>query len=105
VTDILKNNCFPDKLINKFINDRAYKLQHLEGNENQETNEVSAVNSNENYIIIPYCNGFGNDIHRFLRKKKLNVLFTIPKKLNCLIKSGKDTLDIDKQTGVVYCIK
>lgn len=105
VTNILKNNCFPDNLIKKYVTDRVYKLQHSTCNENQDTNEVSTVNSKENYIIIPYCNRYSNDIYRFLRKKKFNVLFTIPKKLNCLIKSGKDILDTNKQTGVVYQIK
>src|SRR5580765_6586553 len=105
VTSILKNNCFPDNLIKKYVTDRVYKLQHPTSNENQGTREVSTVKSKKNYIIIPYCNRYSNDIYRFLRKKKFNVIFTIPKKLNCLIKSGKDILDINKQTGVVYRIK
>lgn len=105
VKNILKNNCFPEYLVAKHIKNRGFELQHTKTNVNQKKDERKIKNFNKGCIAIPYCNLYANDIYRFLRKKNFNVAFTIPKKLNCLIKSGKDRLDISKQTDIIYRIK
>lgn len=53
---------------------------------------------------MPYIKGLGDDIARCFKKNGYTALFTIPKKLDSLIKKGKDKLALEKSTGVVYSI-
>ncbi|EZA55361.1 hypothetical protein X777_04814 [Ooceraea biroi] len=39
-----------------------------------------------------------------LRRMNVDVAFSVPKKLDCLIRRGKDKLEFRKQTNLVYQI-
>src|SRR5436190_586078 len=54
------------------------------------------------HIILPYVKNLTDNISRTLNKKGLKVIYKIPKKLNTLIKRGKDVLPIMNKTNVVY---
>ncbi|XP_024871861.1 uncharacterized protein LOC112454599, partial [Temnothorax curvispinosus] len=49
--------------------------------------------------------GLSEDIRRTVNRCGLDVLYTIPKKMDSIIKRGKDKLDNMKETGVVYKIE
>ncbi|EZA61674.1 hypothetical protein X777_10506 [Ooceraea biroi] len=66
-------------------------------------NQVDRNNGKE-CITIPYIKNLSENIERILRGVGFKVLFTIPKKLDRMIRRGKDTLPKDKQTNVVYRI-
>jgi len=70
---------------------------------NSNNNNVSPFDIS-NIITIPYLRNLSENISQFLRKCGLNVVFTVPKKLNCVIKRGKDNIDIFKKTDIVYKI-
>ena len=57
------------------------------------------------FVAIPYIKGLSDNIKRILKGVKLNSLYTILKKLDCIIKRGKDLLDTMKQTQLVYKIE
>jgi len=54
-------------------------------------------------MIVPYIKGISNGIKR-VAGKKVDVRYTIPKKLDCIIKKGKDRLDTKLNTDIVYKI-
>ncbi|EZA57987.1 hypothetical protein X777_01995 [Ooceraea biroi] len=60
--------------------------------------------SNNKIISIPYVKGLSDNIDRFFKHFNLDVVYSVPKKLDCIIKRGKDKLTNAQQTGVVYQI-
>ena len=56
-------------------------------------------------ISLPYIKGLSESITRSINKNGCDVLYTIPKKLDTLIKRGKDKIDTIKRTDVVYKIE
>ncbi|XP_071639978.1 uncharacterized protein [Temnothorax longispinosus] len=103
VKDILRNNCFPEELIDKQINNRLKELKHR--NNITDCNNVSNTFDARKYIALPYIKGLSEDIRRTVNRCGLDVLYTIPKKLDSIIKRGKDKLENMKETGVVYKIE
>jgi len=60
---------------------------------------------NRNYTLtVPYTGKLSNDIKRIV-KNFVDVRFSIPKKLDTVIKKGKDRLDDQRKTEVVYKIE
>jgi len=62
------------------------------------------LNDTKNYIALSYFNGVSDSISRQLSKFGYNSFFTVLIKLECFIKTGKDGLNIEKMTHVVYKI-
>jgi len=54
-----------------------------------------------NALTVPYIKEISNGIKRAVGKN-CDIRYTIPKKLNNIIKKGKDKLDNKMNTGVVY---
>jgi len=95
VKDILENNGYPKHIINKQINDRCKNIAF-----NKEKSR--GKDDNKGYtLLVPFVDKASQDIKRIL-KNLIDVRFTIPKKLNCLIKKGKDQLNKAQVTEVVY---
>jgi len=68
--------------------------------------DIKHINSkdNKNYTLtVPYVSNVSNDIKRIVRNF-VDVRFTIPKKLDNVIKRGKDKLNNQQITEVVYKI-
>jgi len=101
VKTILRNNCYPMDLINKKINERLIIIKKNKIMENEKTKEDNTDIGK--VLVVPYIRGISNGIKRIV-KNFMEVRFTIPKKLDLLIKKGKDKLDIGQNTGVVYRI-
>ena len=107
VKNILTNNCFPKQIINKYVNRR---INVLKCNTNDCLyNSDDNVNSNSGSkrtpsIPLPYVEGVSENIKRSLKNANLNVVYSLPKKLNTLIKRGKDKLSNDVRTNLVYKI-
>jgi len=95
VKDILGNNGYPKHIINKRINDRCKNIAF-----NKE--KSMSKEDNKGYtLMVPFVDKASHDLKRIL-KNLIDVRFTIPKKLNCLIKKGKDQLNKAQVTEVVY---
>ncbi|XP_071581446.1 uncharacterized protein [Temnothorax nylanderi] len=56
------------------------------------------------YLAIPFVKGLSEDIRFTLNKVGLDTVYTIPKKLDLIIKKGKDKLNKDRETDLVYRI-
>ncbi|KAL6418382.1 hypothetical protein ACFW04_012167 [Cataglyphis niger] len=101
VKQILLNNCFPTHVINRYIYKRLIFLKHrvnsIPGNGESSTDKPS-------YIALPFVEGLSDDIGRMFKNMGLTVIYNIPKKLNSLIKRGKDGLLISNRMEVVYKI-
>jgi len=54
-------------------------------------------------VTFPYVHNLSEDIKSNLRNM-IDVSFTIPKKLNTVIRKGKDRIDAKRVTEVVYKI-
>lgn len=105
IKNILRNNCFPEHIIKKHVNDRIKVLsfRHSNAVENSNCNNIQEEKK-KNFIVIPYVNGVAQSVSRVLKNCKFDVLHTVPKKLDCIIKRGKEKLKFDVQTELVYKI-
>jgi len=74
---ILKNNCYPDNIVDKVVSKR-YKF--LKSNKLKRTNDRSTENCDlfNNVMLLPYFHNISEDIKRSLRNL-VDVRFTIPK--------------------------
>ncbi|KAL6418952.1 hypothetical protein ACFW04_014162 [Cataglyphis niger] len=98
---ILLNNCFLTHVINHYICKKLNFLKHrvnsIPGNGESSTDKPS-------YIALSFVEGLSDDIDRMFKNMGFTVIYNIPKKLNSLIKRGKDGLPISNRTEVVYKI-
>jgi len=102
VESILRNNGYPKNIIKKQIIKRCKTIE----NKGLTNNVNKLINSkdNTNYtMIIPYVSNVSDDLKRIVRNF-VDVGFSIPKKLDNIIKRGKDRLDNQQETEVVYKI-
>jgi len=99
VKDILSNNCYPRELINRKIKERIITITKNKITASDKSKDNS-VNQNK-LLIVPYIKGISEGIKRVVGKV-VDVRYTIPKKLDCIIKRGKDRLDTKSNTDVVY---
>ncbi|XP_011859448.1 PREDICTED: uncharacterized protein LOC105556944 [Vollenhovia emeryi] len=99
VKNILTNNCFPTKLIDKHIKSRLKQIKFQNN-----TNDQPKIFDPRGYIRFPYIKGVSESVNHKLRKVGINTLLTIPKKLDCIIKKEKDALTNDQKVEVVYKI-
>jgi len=98
VKNILINNGYPVKLINKQINDRCKRIA-LDRNS---LNKDNTVKNNKNYTLLtPFIGKVSYDIKRILNNL-VDVRFTVPRRLDTLIKKGKDRLKDFQLTEIVY---
>jgi len=97
VKNILTNNGYPTKLINKQINNRC---KHIAHNKNDLNNGDNTNNKNCT-LLIPFAGKVSYDIKRILNNV-VDVRFTVPRKLDTLIKKSKDRLKDSQLTEIVY---
>ncbi|KAL6420081.1 hypothetical protein ACFW04_014146 [Cataglyphis niger] len=100
VKQILLNNCFPTHVINRYIYKRFHFLKHLV-NSIPDNGESS---TDKPSIALSFVKGLSDDIGRLFKNMGFTGVYNIPKKLNSLIKHGKDGLPISKRTEGVYKI-
>ncbi|XP_071580377.1 uncharacterized protein [Temnothorax nylanderi] len=100
VKEILLNNSFPTEVIDKRINARLKTL----ANTVERVDGTQSGFDTRRCITVPYVKGVGEDIRRILDTVHLDTVYTIPKKLEGIIKSGKDKLVKDNETELVYRI-
>jgi len=102
VKAILLNNGYPLTMLNKLIVKRHKYLKNKIGGSHVTINDQL---DNRNFILtVPYTGRLSNDIRRIV-KNFVDVRFSIPKKLDTLIRKGKDRLDDFRRTEVVYQIE
>jgi len=85
VKTILRNNCYPADLVNKKIKDRLITIKKNKISEERKTNDNNDISKT---IMVPFVKGISNGIKRIV-KNCVNVRFSIPKKLDSIIKRGK----------------
>ncbi|EZA48945.1 hypothetical protein X777_12909 [Ooceraea biroi] len=101
VKDILSNNGYPVNIINKYVLKRIKHLKHKNGRHNLENERK---NKNKERITIPYIKNLSSTIGKILNSVGFQVAYTVPNKLDQIIKRGKDMLPKLKQMNVVYKI-
>ena len=123
VRKILSNNCFPSKIIKRHIHKRIKFLKQKNNNnsidktdELNKSGEKTPTNTEDNtgeshkpvekttFMSLPYMNNLSENMAHSFKKFGIDVFHTLPKKLNSIIKSGKDRLSNDRSTNVVYKI-
>ncbi|XP_026825421.1 DNA cross-link repair 1 protein-like [Ooceraea biroi] len=122
VKEILIQNCYPLDLINKYIHKRRksikYRSQTIDcvpdnnnsskndnNNNNNDNNDNDNDNSNhKHFVSIPYVKGVSENLSGLLKDCQFRTVYSVFKKLNSLIKLGKDRLSKGERTGVVYQI-
>jgi len=60
----------------------------------------SPIQINRNQVVIPHvkdCN-----LNHIFKQRGLDIVYSVLKKLNCIIKKDRDKLEDIKQTGMVY---
>lgn len=100
VHDTLLNNCFPEHIVKRHILKRINFLKNRDHNNTLDTDHINFDKTS--FISLPYVNNASYDLGRLLRGVGLNVVYKITKKLNILIKRGKDVLQNNDKTNVVY---
>lgn len=100
IGDILSNNSFLKDLINKHVTRRLTLLRERSSSLDYNASKLSQ-NGRKDTIVIPVFKSFSDDIHRFL-KNKFNIVYSVVKKLDCIVKKGKNKLQKCKETGIVY---
>jgi len=107
VKQILTNNCYPSELVNQTIKKRINYLKWNNNNiERHKTNDKRQKNNDAaKYINLPYIKNLTDNLKHSLSKVGLKVVHSVPKKLNSLIRRGKDKIPKLKKTEVVYQIK
>ncbi|EZA50408.1 UDP-glucuronosyltransferase 2C1 [Ooceraea biroi] len=58
----------------------------------------------KHYICFPFVKGLSDQVNRILKEYQINVLHSVNKKVDCVIKCGKDEMTNSNKTGVVYRI-
>jgi len=101
VKNILLNNCYPIELICKKINERVNTIKKSKIKAMDRSNSICNFN---NGLVLPYIKGISKGIKRAVGNN-ISVRYTIPKKLDRIIKKGKDRLDTTLNTDVVYKIE
>ncbi|XP_011882019.1 PREDICTED: uncharacterized protein LOC105569853 [Vollenhovia emeryi] len=99
VKEILTNNCFPTHVIDKHIKCRLKQLRNQKDNQTKET-----PFDPRQVVTIPYIKHLSDNISRTFKNCGIQTIFTVPKKLNNIIKKGKDRLPNKKQTELIYKI-
>ena len=99
VKRILSNNCFPKKIIERYTYKRACFLKSQ--NNVEDTNKEFDISS---CISLPYIKGLTEALARSVKKTGLNIIYNIPKKLDKVIKRGKDKVSKADMKEVVYKI-
>lgn len=100
VKDILVNNGFPASLARQHINKRIQIIKHRNNSQHTDNSGFDITMC----VKIPFIKNVSENVNRTLGKVGLNVVYTIPKKLNRLIKKGKDNIDKMHKTDLVYMI-
>lgn len=103
VKKILSNNCFPPKIIDRYVQKRVCTLRE------RKNMTISVDNNSREFdisscILLPYIKNLSDNISRTIKKTSLKLIYTIPKKLDKLIKRGKDKLSKTDRTDIVYKI-
>jgi len=102
VKTILLNNGYPLTMLNRLIVKRHKYLKNkiMEGF----TTSNDQLDNRSFTLTVPYTGRLSNDIRRIV-KNFVDVRFSIPKKLDTVIRKGKDKLDDCRRTEVVYQIE
>ena len=99
VKEILLNNGFPINITNWYIYKRINFLKSKDGNNNDQLSDKIP------YISLPYVRDVTENIAHSLKNSGIKVVYNLPKKLNTIIKTGKDLLPKERNTNVVYQLK
>jgi len=97
VVNGLRNSCYPVDLINKKIKDRLITIKKNKISEEGETKDNNDISKT---IVVPFVKSISYRIKRIV-KNCVNVRFSIPKKLDSIIKKSKGKLKLKQNTGVV----
>ncbi|EFN71434.1 hypothetical protein EAG_10167, partial [Camponotus floridanus] len=100
VYDTLLNNCFPEHIIHRHIRKRINFLNNRDRNDTVDVNSTDPDKTH--FISVPYVENTSQDLYRLLRNSGFNVIYKVTKKLNNLIRCGKDSLHNNDKTSVVY---
>jgi hypothetical protein len=104
ITDILVNNCFPKPFIDSHICKRIKTLKFRKDCTHNTDMGYKKFDTSS-VLPLPYIKNLSENLIIALKKCGLEIIYTIPKRLNILIKKGKDRIDTNQKTDVVYMIE
>ncbi|EZA47026.1 hypothetical protein X777_17025 [Ooceraea biroi] len=64
--------------------------------------DVTNKENKVKYVTFPFVDGLSDTLSRIFKQYQIEVVHTINKRLDCIIKCGKDVVPNDNKTGVVY---
>ncbi|EZA59383.1 hypothetical protein X777_00505 [Ooceraea biroi] len=99
VRSILSNNCYPVKFANRILKER---IREIEYRDVVTTNEKIKNSELNRFIKLPYVKNISETLVDSFKRYGFRVVFTMPKKLDCIIGRRKDKLDDEKKNCVVY---
>ena len=95
VKTMLENNHYPSFLVENIIKQRLHKMYNTLEGQNQPTSKQ--------YVTIPYINGLGEKLAKYLKQYNIDVAYKpIDKIKDILFTKTKDKISKDKNTNVVY---
>jgi len=95
----LQTNNYPTSFIFNSINRRIKYLKE------KNFDKIKNINDNKNsYCVIPFTKGVSNKFSHILAKYDIKTAFFGNNKLDQIIKTGKDQLNVTQQRNVVYRI-
>ncbi|XP_071580435.1 uncharacterized protein [Temnothorax nylanderi] len=95
-----------DRLITNWYRKPTFsgRLLQLKNRKDSGDGSLDVSFDTRKHIVIPYIKDLSEGLCRALKNVGLKALYTIPKKLNSVIKRGKDRLTTSKETNIVYQI-
>lgn len=99
VRKTLINNCFPEHLIEIHLRKRINFLKNRNRDINFNANREQYLNPF--FVSLPFFKDISFDLGRLMRDVGFNVSYRVTKKLNAIIKRGKDCLHNNNRTNVV----
>ncbi|XP_011858314.1 PREDICTED: uncharacterized protein LOC105555883 [Vollenhovia emeryi] len=100
IKDILLNNSYPPSFIDKHINRRLHHLKHHTGSDTTVPTDINRDFTNS--ITIPYVGNVSDVIKKILHNQHIDTRFSASKKLDLLIRKGKDRIADPNRTELVY---
>jgi len=85
IKNIQINNCYPLSVINRKIKERLVTIKKNRITASEKTKEDKTDISK--ILVVPYIKEISNGIKRVVGKG-VDIRYTIPKKLDCIIKKG-----------------
>ncbi|EFN62198.1 hypothetical protein EAG_06131, partial [Camponotus floridanus] len=102
ISEILSSNGYPANFIFNTITSRVKRLIHNQSVPPSTSSPLPSPSSTQAFFVIPYIKGVSEHFRDIACKLNKSLAHVVLNKLNCFIKTHKDSLPLDCHTNVVY---